>query len=227
MSTIAIMPARGGSKRIPGKNIVDFFGRPLMCHALEAARSSGLFDLIHVSTDDQAIAQAARDAGFEPDFLRDPQLADDVTPLMPVLKWVLEQYADRKRTFDTVCLLMPTAPLIDSSDLQGAMDLYRRHHGSCGVIAVARFPVPVEWAMRLGRDGAIIFREPGKDKVRSQDLEPAYYDTGTIMLMPAGMVLGRSTPRYVGFELDRAKAVDIDDVHDLELAMTLFRGRKR
>lgn len=227
MRTIAIMPARGGSKRIKGKNIVDFFGRPLMCHALDAARASGLFATIHVSTDDPAIAAAATAAGFPPEFARDPALADDMTPLMPVLKWVLDRYSERGEEFDAVCLLMPTAPLIEADDIAGAAELYRRHQGKRGVIAVARFPVPVEWAMRLAADGSITFREPGKDQIRSQDLAAAYYDTGTIMILPAEAVRGHASApvEYVGYVLDRSKAVDIDDTEDLELAKALYRAR--
>lgn len=229
MRTIAIMPARGGSKRIKNKNIIDFFGKPMLCHALEAARGSGLFDQIHVSTDDPAVAAAASTAGFPPEFARDPRLADDVTPLMPVLQWVLQEYERRGQTFDCVCLLMPTAPLIEAVDLQRGIELYRRHEGRHGVIAVARFPVPVEWAMRLDPDGRITFREPGKDQIRSQDLGPAYYDTGMIIYLPAAVVAGYPSvsPDYVGYEISRSKAVDIDDEDDIEFAWTLYRGRQR
>ena len=227
MATLAIMPARGGSKRIKNKNIVDFCGRPLMAHALRAAKASGLFDLIHVSTDDPAIAAVATAEGFAPDFPREPRLADDMTPLFPVLRWVVEEYARRGRTFETICLLMPTAPLIEASDLAGAMALYHRHGAARPVIAVASFPCPVEWAMRLGHDGAITFVEPGKDQIRSQDLEPAYYDTGTFIIWPTAVLMaaGGAALDYIGYRLARWKAVDIDEHEDLQLAEMLFRGR--
>src|ERR1700739_3167672 len=115
---IAIVPARGGSKRIPDKNIVDFLGAPLMCYPIRAAEPSGLFDVIHVSTASLRIAEVAASLGHPADFMRDPALADDHTPLLPVLKWTLEQYAARGRAFSTVCLVMPTAPLIDADDLR-------------------------------------------------------------------------------------------------------------
>lgn len=227
MTAIAIMPARGGSKRIKNKNIADFCGRPLMCHALEAARASGLFDLIHVSTEDAAIAAVAAEAGFPPEFTRDPRLSDDVTPLFPVLKWVLEEYGRRGRAFDTVCLLMPTAPLIEAVDLADGMALYRSHGGARSVIAVSTFPCPVEWAMRLGPDGSITLREPGKDQIRSQDLEQAYFDSGTFIFLPASVLLHHpdEQPNYVGLRLPRWKAVDIDEPDDLRLAQILYRGR--
>jgi N-acylneuraminate cytidylyltransferase len=225
-SAIAIMPARGGSKRIEYKNIVDFCGKPLLVHALDAARESGLFDLIHVSTDDDRIAETAAAAGFPPEFRRDPALADDHTPLMPVLKWVLEQFSTRGRPFETVCLLMPTAPLIDAGDLRGAHALYHQHGGARTVWAVADFPCPVEWALRRTPEGQLTAIQPGMAAIRSQDLPKAYYESGTFGFLPATHVLGAPGPAVeeLGYVLPRHKAVDIDNPDDLELAERLFRG---
>ncbi len=227
MARIAIMPARGGSKRIRDKNIIDFAGAPLMTHALATARASGLFDTVHVSTDDPRIARVAADYGFAPEFPRDPALADDHTPLLPVLKWVLGQYADRGRPFETVCLLMAAAPLIEARDLTGACALFDRNGGTRPVLAAASFPCPIEWAFRLAPDNSLSPCQPGMASVRSQDLEKAYYDTGTFLFLPAAQV--RSYPEaqgeYLAYPLPRHKAVDIDDPEDLELAIRLFRGR--
>ena len=164
---IAIVPARGGSKRIPDKNIVDFLGAPLMGYSIRAAQQSGLFDVIHVSTESQRIADVAASLGVPADFLRDPALADDHTPLLPVLSWVLQQYSRRGREFDTVCLLMPTAPLIEADDLRKAEEIFRRHGGQRSVMAVSRFNVPVEWAFRMATDGALTPCQPGMAAVRS------------------------------------------------------------
>jgi N-acylneuraminate cytidylyltransferase len=226
---IAIVPARGGSKRIPDKNIVDFLGAPLMSYSIRAAQQSGLFDLIHVSTENQRIADVAASLGVPVDFMRDPTLADDYTPLLPVLRWVLEQYARRSREFDTVCLLMPTAPLIEADDLRRAEEIFRRQGGQRTLMAVARFSVPVEWAFRMEHDGALTPCQPGMAAVRSQDLQPAYYDSGTFIFMPAQDVLrGRiDASPMIGFELPRYKAVDIDDAEDLEQARLIFRGLGR
>src|SRR5437588_12412635 len=124
MARIAVIPARGGSKRIKHKNIVDFCGRPLLTYSLAAAAESKLFDVVHVSTEDRAIADVAARYGYPPEFLRDEALADDHTGVIPVLRWVLERYAERGRNFDAVCLLMPTAPLIDADDLKGALAMF-------------------------------------------------------------------------------------------------------
>src|SRR5882724_9615573 len=205
---IAIVPARGGSKRIPDKNIVDFFGAPLMSYSIRAARASGLFDTIHVSTESDRIADVAATLGVPVDFMRDSSLADDHTPLMPVLRWVLEQYSRREREFDTVCLLMPTAPLVEADDLKRAHEEFSRWGRHRTVMAVSRFSVPVEWAFRMTADKTLTPCQPGMAMVRSQELKPAYYDSGTFIFISGHDVIrGQldSSP-MVGFELPRYKA---------------------
>src|SRR5947207_11884930 len=117
---IAIIPARGGSKRIVNKNIRDFCGKPMVAHVLGTAKASGLFDVIHVSTESTTIRRIVEDLGFRVDFLRPIELADDQTPIMPVLKYVADTFASRGQVFDQVWLLMACAPLIDSRDLNEA-----------------------------------------------------------------------------------------------------------
>ncbi len=223
---IAIVPARGGSKRIPDKNIVDFLGAPLMSYPIRAAQKSKLFDTIHVSTESGRIADVAAGLGAPVDFMRDPSLADDHTPLMPVLAWVLEQYSRRGLSFDTVCLLMPTAPLVEAGDLKMAEEEFRRRARQRTIMAISRFSVPVEWAFRMDDDGSLTPCQPGMAMVRSQDLQLAYYDSGTFAFIPEQDAMKgqlNSSP-MIGFELPRYKAVDIDDAEDLELAKLIFRG---
>ena len=226
---IAIIPARGGSKRIPDKNIVEFCGLPLIGHSLRAARQSGLFDVIHVSTESARIAEVAASLGFAVDFMRDPALSDDHTPLLPVMRWVVEQYAACGKRFASVCLLMPTAPLIEGDDLKRASELFEAHAGVRTVMAVARLPVPVEWAFRMSDDGRLTPCQPGMDSVRSQDLAPAYYDSGTfVFLSEADVRNGRIDDKsLIGHVLPRHKAVDIDDMEDLDLARVIYRGLSR
>lgn len=226
MMRVAIVPARGGSKRIPDKNITDFFGRPLMAYPISAAEQSGLFDVIHVSTDSARIAEVAASLGHPPEFMRDPALADDHAPLLPVLQWTIEQYARRGRHFESVCLLMPTATLIEAADLKGAEALFRKAGATCTVMAVSRFPAPVEWAFRIERDERLTPVQPGMANVRSQDLRPAYFDSGTFLFIPeADVRAGRlDDARMIAYHLPRHKAVDIDDAEDLEFAKILYRG---
>ncbi len=226
---IAIIPARGGSKRIPDKNIVDFLGSPLMSYSIRAAEKSGLFDTIHVSTDSTQIADVAASFGHPVDFMRAPELADDHTPLLPVLQWTLDQYEQRGKTFQSACLLMPTAPLIDADDLVQGAQLFGQHSEDRTVIAVARFSAPVEWAFHMESDGTLKPCQPGMANVRSQDLRPAYFDSGTFLFIPASEVrMGRiNDDRMIAFPIPRYKAVDIDEMDDLELAEIIARGIDR
>lgn len=225
---LAVIPARGGSKRIPDKNITDFCGAPLMSYSIRAAEASGLFDVIHVSTDSERIANVAARYGHPVDFMRAPELADDYTPLLPVLQWTLDKYGRRGRAFDSVCLLMPTAPLIEASDLLAAHDLFHARGGQKTVMAVSRFSVPVEWAFHLQGDNILKPREPGMANVRSQDLEPCYFDSGTFFFTSSqGVWEGRlNDGGMIGYCLAREKAIDIDDRDDLTFAEIVFRGMR-
>ena len=222
---LAIIPARGGSKRIPGKNIVDFCGKPLIAYSLAAAKESALFDEIHVSTDDTNIAAIVSELGFPVPFMRLPELADDVTPLAPVLRWVLEEYSRHGHDFSTVCLLMACAPLVCPDDLQRGFKALK--DGNRPAISVARYPVPVEWAYEMDEAGGLKERQSGQFAVRSQDLVPTYYDTGTFTFYAASTI---QDPEYMGggemtgIVLPPARAIDIDDPEDLALAKALFLG---
>jgi CMP-N-acetylneuraminic acid synthetase len=165
--------------------------------------------------------------GFAPGFLRDPALADDHTPVVPVLQWVLARLAERGRRFDSVTLVMPTAPLITAEDLIAAHAVFDGHGGSRGVLAVAPFPVPVEWAFRRADDGTLTALQPGMDQVRSQDLPEAWYDSGTFLILPASCLRSDApAPSWIGVPLERWKAVDIDTPADLALAERLFRAAR-
>ena len=228
-SYIAVIPARGGSKRIKDKNIVDFCGKPMMVHALDAARESGLFDVVHVSTDSARIAAVAADAGFPVDFMRAASLCDDHTPLMPVLQWVLRQYQERGQSFDAACLIMPCAPLIEACDLTEGEAAFARLGGTEPIIAVAPLPVPIEQVFRRNPDGRLRPIQADKIKERSQDLEEAYFDTGTYIYFPSDWVVSDTPPGamdYVSIMLPAHKAVDINDAEQIELAKVLYVGRQ-
>ncbi|EGP06594.1 N-Acetylneuraminate cytidylyltransferase [Bradyrhizobiaceae bacterium SG-6C] len=226
---IAIIPARGGSKRIPDKNIVDFLGQPLLSYSIQAAERSSLFDTIHVSTDSERIADVAARFGHPVDFMRAPDLADDHTPILPVLQWTLDQYEKRDKRFKSACLLMPTAPLIDADDLITADEFFRQRGETRTVIAVSRFNVPVEWAFHMQADGTLKPREPGKANERSQDLPTAYFDTGTFLFIPVHEIKAGNIndDRMIAFPIARHKAIDIDDREDLEFAKMVFRGMRK
>jgi pseudaminic acid cytidylyltransferase len=230
-SRLAIIPARGGSKRIPDKNIRDFCGRPMIGYILDTARASGLFDTIHVSTDSNRIADVVRALGYPIDFPRPDRLADDHTPLMPVLRFVAETYAAQGRRYDEIWLLMACSPLIEPADLVDASGLFLSAGRLRPVMAVAQYPAPAEWAYRRDIDGRLIPLRPEMLAVRSQDIEPTYFDTGSFCIYPANMVLhsegAGDYSAYLGYLLPRYRAIDIDDAEDIKLAEYVLRSKMK
>lgn len=226
---IAIIPARGGSKRIPNKNIRDFFGKPMIAHILQAARESGLFDEIHVSTDSTAIRETVENLGFHIEFMRPAELAGDHTPIMPVLKYVTETYASRGQMFDQVWLLMACAPLVESADLQQAAQLFDQSGGTNPVLAISEYPVPIEWAFSRASDGKMTPVRPGMFAIRSQDLEKKYFDAGVFSVFPISNVEASegagSDDNFIGYMLPKGKAIDIDDEADWLLAEAMYQLR--
>jgi len=227
MKRLAIIPARGGSKRILNKNIRDFCGQPMITHVLDTARESGLFSIIHVSTESDSIREVATTFGFPPDFPRPEALADDHTPIMPVLRYVTEEYAARGQHFDEVWLLMACAPLIKSEDLIAAASLFSENGSNSPVLAVAEYPAPVEWAFRRSKEGSLKAVQPGMFAVRSQDIEKAYFDSGSFAIFPSSRILSSagagSDEDFVGYVLPKNSAIDIDDEEDWKFAELLFR----
>lgn len=224
---IAIIPARGGSKRLPGKNIRPFCGKPVIAYPLEAARASGLFDCIHVSTDDPAVRAAAESLGFPVDFPRAPDLCDDHTPLVPVLRWVLEQFRGRGREFSEVCLILPCSPLVQAQDLREAHAVFAADPRKLPVLSVVEFPVPVEWALKASADGRLVPVQPGMAAVRSQDLGKTFYDSGNFTFFTASSLLSGKAPDsdgYLPYLLPRTRGLDIDGAEDFALAEAIYRG---
>ena len=225
---IAIIPARGGSKRIKNKNIVDFLGKPLISYALNAAKKSGLFDKIHVSTDSEEIKIIVENLGFDVDFMRPPELSDDHTGLMPVLKWVHEKYKNKRLFFDDVCCIMPTAPLLKSNDLCDGFNLYQKHNNKNPLLVVAPFPVPVEWAFHRDENTYLTTKDTNALAIRSQDIKPAFYEAGPFSIFGSSHLQDEnpfSEQQFISLLIDKDRAVDIDDPEDLKLAKILYLGR--
>jgi pseudaminic acid cytidylyltransferase len=229
MKRLAIVPARGGSKRIPNKNVRDFCGKPMMCHVLQAAHESGLFEKIHVSTESAMIVDCAQSYGFPVDFMRSDSLADDHTPIMPVLKFVMQKYEEAGSVFDQIWILMACAPLVTAADLVGAEELFRKSAAKSPVLAVSEFQQPIEWALRREAEGRMVPLQPGMFSVRSQDLERRYFDAGAFAIYPPEVITSApeagSDSFFVGYVLPKGSAVDIDDAHDWALAEALYRIR--
>lgn len=224
---LALVPARGGSKRIPRKNITDFLGRPMLSYPLEAARESGLFDLVHVSTDDTEIAAIARACGADTSLDRPAALADDHTPLLPVAKWVLESFSAQGLHFDDIFILFPCSPLLEAHQLREAYDVYLAHGRRKNLLTVAKCPAHLEYYYRRAENGALDPVVPGGAFIRSQELGSVYYETGTFTIFSREWLLGSDSladdRNYVSYEIPALQAVDIDSPADLEQAKLLYR----
>lgn len=227
MKRLAIIPARSGSKRIPNKNIRNFCGKPMITHGLAAARASGLFATVHVSTESESIRDVAAEFGFPPDFSRPDELADDHTPIMPVLRYVAQEYARRGQHFDEIWLLMACAPLIDAKDLNSAAALFQQAGGQLPLLAVSEYPAPIEWALSRGENGVLTPVQAGMFVVRSQDIEKHYFDAGSFAAFPAARVLesqgAGSDSGFIGYVMPKGTAIDIDDEQDWQLAEAIYR----
>lgn len=174
---IAIIPARGGSKRIPRKNIKLFCGKPMIAWSIEAARASGCFDHIIVSTDDEEIATIARRWGAEVPFMRPKQLADDHTATRPVINHAIREASLLYRMPEWVCCLYPTAPFVTPEDLRMGLQKIQAEEVDF-VFTAARFAYPIQRSFRLTASGGLERIYPEHRLTRSQDLEETYHDAG-------------------------------------------------
>ncbi len=226
---LCIIPARGGSKRIPHKNLRTFCGKPIIGYSIECAEASNLFDKIHISTDEIKISNIATDFGHTPEFVRPPDLANDHTPLMPVLRFVLEQYENMGEVFNQVILLMACAPLVLPEDLHGAINLANLTPSASGVISVCKFPAPIARSYTMISNNFLDPNFPKEMPKRSQDLPENYYDAGQFYLFPASVIKesidAGNYNNFVGYELPSQRAVDIDTEDDWLLAEILYNNQ--
>jgi CMP-N-acetylneuraminic acid synthetase len=229
MASLVIIPARGGSQRIKEKNIVDFYGKPLIIYSLDAAKRSNLFDIIHVSTDSEKIKLISDDFLGYSNFRRDLQFAGDNAEILPVLRWVVEEFIKRGREFDDVCMLFPTAPLILPIDLIEAYKIFLAENRRLPVVAVAKYPVPIEWAYTPEVTSSELVRTFSHELtgVMSQKLAPKFYDAGAFAFFETKQLLDEDCDigsNLIGYKLPRHRAVDIDTPEDLEFAKLLFKA---
>jgi len=177
MSTLCVIPARGGSKRIPKKNIRLFLGRPIIAYSIEAALASNLFDRVIVSTDSQEIAEVALRAGATVPFLRDADLADDFTSTHDVVKDVSERVHSDDPSLEYICCLYATAPLITVQALRQGFTELSANNASMA-FSVTAFDFPILRSLKIEEDGSAQMFWPEYERSRSQDLPKAYHDAG-------------------------------------------------
>jgi pseudaminic acid cytidylyltransferase len=221
---LAVIPARGGSVRVLGKNIADFDGEPALARVIAVARDSGVFDQIAVSTDDQTIATCAKNAGADV-VLRPDNLSDGMTPLQPVVVHAMSECPDAEFT----CLLLATAVMLRPERLVQAMSLLTEMRDLDYVIGVRRFDSPPQRGLLLNPEGFVSMQSPQFFNSRSQDLEPLYHDAGQFSFgRRAAWLSGGASfaMRTKGIVLPREEAIDIDEPEDLDFARLLFRARR-
>jgi len=230
MSAIAIIPARGGSKRIPHKNLREFHGQPIVGYAIRAALESGLFEEVMVSTDDDRIAAVAGECGAAVPFRRSAATAGDHATTLDVLREVIAGYRAKGRQFDALCCIYATAALTDSEILkQGQATLAANREAPC-VVPVVRYGHPVQRALAI-RDGRLAPLSSASVASRSQDLEPAYHDAGQWYWMrtrslddPGFSILG---PGSMPLVQDAMQVQDIDNEEDWALAEAKYAWLQR
>lgn len=224
MRSLAIITARGGSKRIPRKNIRPFCGKPILAYSIEAAIKSGMFDTVMVSTDDKEIAEIAKSYGAEVPFFRSEKTSNDFATTNDVLLEVLAEYEARGEQFDLGCCIYPTAPFITADRIRQAVETLTESDAET-LIPVAGFSYPPQRAMVI-ENGRLVFKYPQYIDSRSQDLEKHYHDVGQFYVFRTEafrrnrkLMLGDILP-YVISEME---VQDIDTLTDWEIAEMKYR----
>jgi N-acylneuraminate cytidylyltransferase len=219
MKALALITARGGSKRIPRKNIKDFNGKPIIAYSIEAALGSGVFDEVMVSTDDEEIAEISRSYGAQVPFLRSEKTSNDYATTSDVINEVISEYEKRGKKFDIITCIYPTAPFITSEKLKKAVEELESSDAD-SLIPVVRFSYPPQRAMEI-QEGRLVFRQPENLTARSQDLTPHYHDAGQFyvtrtesFLRTNSLLMGSIIP----LELSELEVQDIDNEVDWKLA---------
>lgn len=228
MRNICIIPARGGSKRIPRKNVRDFLGKPIIAYSIEAALKSGLFEEVMVSTEDAEIAAIAKQYGASVPFMRSADTANDFAGTDDVIKEVLREYKKQGREFEVVCCIYATAPFVTVENLKKAYEQIGDTYDAA--FSIVRYSYPVQRALCV-RNGFTGMREPQYYDARSQDLEPVFHDAGQFYFMQIKDIetLDFWTDHTYGLELSELMVQDLDTETDWQLAemkYQLLNGRK-
>lgn len=221
---IAIIPARGGSKRIPQKNIRNFMGKPVIVYSIENAVKSCLFNEIMVSTDSTEIAEIAVNAGASVPFMRSPQTSGDFANIGDVVEEVINRYEKAGRNFTNICCLFATAPLISPARIKEAYELMLNNNYD-SVFPVVRFSYPIQRALRI-KDNMVSMLQPENFPKRSQDLEPAYHDSGTFYWMKINEFLKQKkffAEKSGAIILPESEVQDIDNEEDWKLAEMKYK----
>jgi N-acylneuraminate cytidylyltransferase len=224
MSSVAIITARGGSKRIPRKNIKEFCGKPIIAYSIEAALGSGIFDEVMVSTDDVEIADIAKAFGAKVPFFRSEKTSNDFATTADVISEVLDKYEKMGRSFDYACCIYPTAPFITAEKLKLAMEKLQSEGGD-SAMPVVKFSFPPQRCLVIN-DGSLEYKWPENMNKRSQDLEPFYHDCGQYYVFKvssfrkSGQIIGG---KVIPIITPDTEVQDIDEMTDWEIAELKYK----
>ena len=221
-----IIPARGGSKRIPKKNTCNFLGKPIIQYSIECALNSNIFDEIIISTDDDKTAELASALGIPTNPNRPSSLSDDTTPIIEVLRYEIENKSFS--THSSVTLLFACAPLVKPKDLVNAVSMFENQSKYSSLMTVAEYPAPIEWAISIEKN-EVIFDRPDLLAVSSADLRHKFYDAAQFYIYQPEKLMSSSTglitTGILPYIIPRNIAVDIDTYEDWELAEKLYKAQ--
>jgi pseudaminic acid cytidylyltransferase len=223
---LAIIPARGGSKRIKNKNLVNFNGKPIIKYTIDNAKKSKLFDKIHVSTDSDKIINFLKKNNLEPEFKRPKRLAGDNIGLIDTLKFVHNEYKKRNFFYNEVWLLYPCSPLISYKDLISASKAFDKTKKKNPMMSVKEFDNPIEWAFKKING---IFAPVNKKflNIRSQDIKKSYHESASFVIYKSSQLFKKNSFKYYGYILKKNFAIDIDTKEDLDIAKALYMYNKK
>jgi pseudaminic acid cytidylyltransferase len=228
MSAIAIIPARGGSKRIPRKNVRTLAGKPAIAYAIDLAHNSGIFERVIVSTDDAEIAEISRKYGAEVPYLRNPELSNDFAVTVDVIADAAQQLQHDDKSFDYICCIYPVTPLLELNRVKQALNMLETGRWDY-VFPAIEFSSPIERAFKKGKSGLIEFSNPEFAKTRTQDIEKSFHDAGQFYfgtneawIEKRPILNGNST----FIELSKNETLDIDDLEDWVLVEKLLNLSK-
>jgi N-acylneuraminate cytidylyltransferase len=222
---IAVIPARGGSKRIPRKNIKEFCGKPIIAYSIEAALNSKIFDKVIVSTDDPEIAEVAKSFGAEIPFMRPENLSNDMATTIPVISHAVDFFQNQGHQVEWTCCLYATAPFVTKDDLSESYRIIKDSPDVKFLFSATSFSFPIQRAIYLGKNGEVNMFQPEHYSTRSQDLKEAFHDAGQFYW-------GRGqdwkvenvffAPYSRIYKLPRNRVQDIDTLEDWNFAEKLF-----
>ena len=219
MKSLCIIPARGGSKRIPRKNIKPFMGKPIIAYSIETALKSGVFDEVMVSTDDEEIVGVARQYGASVPFLRSAATSNDYATTVDVLLEVINKYKEQGKLFDTICCLYSTAPFVTSDRLKDASSQINDKVDAC--FTIVEYSYPIQRSLRINESDYVEMKYPEHLKSRTQDLEKVYHDAGQVYFVKTDALINEGTvwcKRTAPLILSELEVQDLDTLTDWQLA---------